>query len=96
MSISVGIVISFVIVFFITLFGYDIVYMFNRFSWIMAVIAIVIATGCGGKHLSNQVQQPKADAPLILDYCALIAGFSLSIVPLMSDTSVYFRPDSPP
>lgn len=95
LSLSAGIVITGLLGLLVSFFGYRMIHIYNRYSWIVILVAIVIAVGFGGKHLHQQVPQPAAGAPLVLDFGCLIAGFSLSLAGLMSDYTVYYRPGLP-
>lgn len=68
---------------------------YERFAWIPIFISIVIAIGCGGKHLSEQVAQPPASASTVLSFGGLIAGFIIPYGTLASDYATYMRPDAP-
>jgi len=95
LSLSAGIVITGLLGLLVSFFGYRFIHFYNRYSWAVILIAIVITVGCGGKHLHQQVPEPSAGAPLVLNFGCLIAGFSLSLAGLMSDYTVYYRPDLP-
>ena len=75
--------------------GIKVLHQYERFAWIPAVIIIIIATGCGGKHLSKQQIMPEPGAPAILSFAALIAGFLIPWGALASDYVTYMDPNTP-
>ncbi|KAL1956940.1 hypothetical protein VTO42DRAFT_6687 [Malbranchea cinnamomea] len=94
-SVNVGIIIVAIIALVISFFGYRVLHQFERYCWIPTLIAIIIATGYGGKHLSNQVSPPPADAASILSFAGLIAGFLVPWATLSSDFCTYISPKIP-
>jgi len=95
LSLSAGIVLTGLLGLLVSFFGYRVIHFYNRYSWAVILVAIVIVVGCGGKHLHQQVSEPAAGAPVVLNFGCIIAGFSLSLAGLMSDYTVYYRPDLP-
>lgn len=95
LSLSAGIVLTGLLGLLVSFFGYRVIHIYNRYSWAVVLTAIVIAVGCGGHHLHQQVPEAAATAPVVLDFGCVIAGFSLSSAGLMSDYTVYYRPDLP-
>ncbi|WPJ59864.1 hypothetical protein SMAC4_04399 [Sordaria macrospora] len=63
LSISVGIVIMSILTLIISFCGYTTLHMYERFAWIPAVIAIIVAVGCGGKYLHLQNPPPSPPEP---------------------------------
>lgn len=65
--------------------GYRALHQYERYSWIFALLAIIIATGVGGKELHKQVESAPATAATIIGYGGVIAGFlipwAVSITP---------------
>ncbi|EOO03989.1 putative purine-cytosine permease fcy22 protein [Phaeoacremonium minimum UCRPA7] len=51
---------------------------------------MLVAVGCGGKHLHKQVDAPEATASSVLSFAALIAGFFLPWSAIASDFTTYF------
>ncbi|KAF9640718.1 putative purine-cytosine permease fcy22 protein [Lasiodiplodia theobromae] len=94
-SVALGIVLTFVVGLFMSFCGYKVIHIYNRWSWLGVLICFIIMTGCGGKHLSEQVEAEPADAPLILSFGCLIAGFSIAFAGIMSDYSVYYKSTAP-
>ncbi|KAF2085523.1 purine-cytosine permease FCY22 [Saccharata proteae CBS 121410] len=95
MSVSVGIVLTFLIGLCTSFCGYNVIHTYNRWSWIMVLICFIIAAGCGGANLSQRIETAPAGAPLVLDFGCLIAGFSIAFAGIMSDYSVYYKPSAP-
>jgi purine-cytosine permease-like protein len=92
-SVSVGIVIVCVVSFAASLLGYRTVHQWERYQWIPNIIAIVIAVGCGGKHLHKQAEVEPATAFQALSYGGLMAGYFMTFGGTVSDYSVYHHPD---
>ncbi|ORX94820.1 permease for cytosine/purines, uracil, thiamine, allantoin-domain-containing protein [Clohesyomyces aquaticus] len=93
---TVGIVIIALLSLLISFCGFKVLHIYERFAWIPALVAIIIATGCGGKHLSNQVEVPPATAQVVLSFGGLVASFMLPWAALASDFSTYMHPKAPP
>ncbi|CAN8102725.1 unnamed protein product [Discula destructiva] len=91
-SLSVGIVIVCLISFAASLLGYRALHIFNGWSWVPNLIAIIIAVGCGGKHLHLQSAVPAASASQVLSYGGLVAGYFLTFGGTVSDYSIYHDP----
>lgn len=91
-STSVGIVIVCLVSFAASLLGYRALHIFNGWSWLPNLVAIVIAVGCGGKHLYLQATVPAAAASQVLSYGGLIAGYFMTFGGTVSDYSIYHDP----
>jgi purine-cytosine permease-like protein len=61
-SATVGIVIIALLSLVIAFCGFRVLHRYERWAWIPALIALVIATKCGGKSLRKQVEAPAATA----------------------------------
>jgi purine-cytosine permease-like protein len=72
---TAGIIIIALIGMFVSFGGYQFLHQYERYSWGFALIAIVIATGTGGKELFRQVEQPAPTPAAILSYGGIVAGF---------------------
>jgi NCS1 nucleoside transporter family len=94
-SATVGIVIIALLSLVIAFCGFRVLHHYERWAWIPALIALVIATGCGGKSLRQQVEAPAATAAQILSFGGLVAGFMLPWAALASDFSTYMHPKAP-
>jgi NCS1 nucleoside transporter family len=95
-SATVGIVIIALLALVIAFFGFKVLHTYERWAWIPALVALVIAAGCGGKSLGRQVEAPAATASQILTFGGLVAGFMLPWAALASDFSTYMHPKAPP
>ncbi|CAI6329099.1 unnamed protein product [Periconia digitata] len=93
---TVGIVIIALLSLLISFCGFKVLHFYEKYAWVPALIAIVIATGVGGKHLKEQVVVPAATAPQILSFGGLVASFMLPWAALASDFSTYMHPKAPP
>ncbi|KAF2640517.1 hypothetical protein P280DRAFT_320771 [Massarina eburnea CBS 473.64] len=92
---TVGIVIIALLSLLISFCGYKVLHFYEKYAWVPALIAIVIATGCGGMHLKEQVDVPPATAAQILGFGGLVASFMLPWAALASDFSTYMHPKAP-
>lgn len=95
-SATVGIVIIALLALVVAFFGFRVLHHYERWAWIPALIALVIAAGCGGAGLKQQAQVPAATAAQILSFGGLVAGFMLPWAALASDFSTYMHPQAPP
>jgi NCS1 nucleoside transporter family len=95
-SATVGIVIIALLALVIAFFGFRVLHHYERWAWIPALIALIIATACGGEGLAQQAEAPTATAPQILSFGGLVAGFMLPWAALASDFSTYMHPKAPP
>lgn len=95
-SSNVGIVIIALIALVISFCGIKALHQFERYAWIPSLIAIIIATGCGGSNLSKQVEVEPPSAATVLSFGGLIAGFLIPWAAMSSDFATYIRPDAPP
>ncbi|KAI2464842.1 permease for cytosine/purines, uracil, thiamine, allantoin-domain-containing protein [Annulohypoxylon bovei var. microspora] len=89
---AVGIVIIGVLALFISFCGYDVLHQYERFAWIPALIAIIIATGCGGSGLSKQAPAEPATAGGVLSFGMIIASYMIPYACLASDFTTYLNP----
>lgn len=92
---TVGIVVIAVLALGICFCGFRVLHIYERWAWIPALIALIIATGCGAKSLSNQVSAPAATASQVLSFGGLVASFMLPWAALASDFSTYMHPKAP-
>lgn len=92
---TVGIVIVALLALLISFCGFKVLHMYEKYAWVPALIAIIIATGCGGKHLKEQVEVPAATAAQVLSFGGLVASFMLPWSALASDFSTYMHPKAP-
>lgn len=94
LSPNVGIVIIAILALLVSFCGFKILHRYERFAWIPALIAIIIATGTGGKHLKQQAVFDTPTASTILSFSALIAGFLIPWAALAGDFAVYMVPNA--
>ncbi|KAF1844622.1 uncharacterized protein K460DRAFT_376280 [Cucurbitaria berberidis CBS 394.84] len=91
-SATVGIVIICLLALIISFCGFRVLHMYEQWAWIPALIALIVAAGCGGKLLSQQVEAPLATAAQVLSFGGLVASFMLPWAALASDFSTYMHP----
>ncbi|KAI1352697.1 permease for cytosine/purines, uracil, thiamine, allantoin-domain-containing protein [Xylaria sp. FL0043] len=91
----VGIVIIGVLSLLISFCGYNVLHLYERFAWIPALLAIVIATGSGGSHLSQQVAAPVATPRGVFSLGMSIASYMIPFAGLASDFTTYLNPKFP-
>ena len=91
---TVGIVIIAILGMIVCFCGFRVLHLYERFAWIPALIVIVVATGCGGKHLHQQVHVDPPAASTVLSFGALVAGFLIPWAALASDFVTYMEPET--
>ncbi|KXH67629.1 purine-cytosine permease FCY21 [Colletotrichum salicis] len=91
---AVGIVIVALLALVISFCGFTILHLYERFAWIPAVIAIVIATGCGGSHLRDQAPTEPATAQAVVSFGMIVASYMLPWACLASDFTTYLEPST--
>lgn len=92
---TVGIVIIAILALLVSFCGFKVLHFYERYAWLPAFIAIVVAVGCGGKHLKQQVSTESPTAGTVLSFGALIAGFLIPWAALASDFATYMHPRTP-
>jgi len=95
LSWNLGIVIMALIGLFISFMGYKVLHHYERWAWIPSVIAITIATGCGGNLLKNQAETEPATARAVLSFACVVISFTVTWTTMASDFCVYMQPDIP-
>ena len=95
LSPNAGIVILVLMGLVISFCGFRVLHYFERYAWLPAIVAIVVATGCGGSHLSQQVQAESPTAAPILSFAALVAGFLIPWAAIASDFATYMPARTP-
>ncbi|KAF7555281.1 hypothetical protein G7Z17_g2318 [Cylindrodendrum hubeiense] len=95
LSPTVGIVIVSLLSLAISFSGFKVLHIYERWAWIPAIIAILIATGVGGKHLHEQVPLPPATAPSVLSFGMIVASYMIPWACLASDFTTYLTPTAP-
>ncbi|KAL7620106.1 hypothetical protein AAE478_010656 [Parahypoxylon ruwenzoriense] len=92
---AVGIVIMGLLALLISFCGYDVLHQYERFAWIPALIAIIIATGCGGSRLHEQAPTEPATPGGVLSFGMIIASYMIPYACLASDFTTYLNPKFP-
>jgi NCS1 nucleoside transporter family len=95
MSSTVGVVIMAILAMLVCFCGFNVLHTYERYAWIPALIAIIVATGTGGKHLHEQVAVEPAAASTVLSFGALVAGYLIPWGALASDFATYMEPQTP-
>ncbi|KAL4803100.1 permease for cytosine/purines, uracil, thiamine, allantoin-domain-containing protein [Aspergillus unguis] len=72
--------------------GYRFLHQYERYCWLFALVAIVIATGVGGSMLKNQTPTEPPTAATVLSFGGVIAGFLIPWAGMAADFSVYCTP----
>ncbi|KAK1826759.1 hypothetical protein QBC39DRAFT_316262 [Podospora conica] len=91
-SVTIGIVVTCLVSFAVSLLGFKAVHLYERWSWIPNLICLVIAVGLGGHHLRHQSPAPPATAPQVLSFGCLIAGYFITFGGTSSDLFIYHDP----
>ncbi|XXH01029.1 hypothetical protein Hte_007380 [Hypoxylon texense] len=89
---AVGIVITGVLALFISFCGYNVLHHYERWAWIPALIATIIATGYGGSGLREQAPTEAATAGGVLSFGMIIASYMIPYACLASDFTTYLNP----
>ena len=71
---TVGIVIIDILSLLVAFCGFKVLHQYERYAWIPALIALVVATGCGGSRLKDQAPTQPASAQTTLSFAGLVAG----------------------
>ncbi|KAK1965127.1 NCS1 nucleoside transporter [Colletotrichum sublineola] len=92
-DVKVGIVIACLVSFAASFVGYRALHMWERWQWLPNLVAIVIAVGCGGRHLWKQAAAPPPTAAQVLNYGSIMAGYFITFGGTASDFTVYHNPN---
>lgn len=93
---DVGIVIIGILSLLISFCGFKVLHYYETYAFIPAIIAIAIATGCGGSALKNQVVPAEpASASMVLNFGMIVAGYMIPWAAIASDLTTYFDPKVP-
>lgn len=93
---DVGIVIIGLLSLFISFCGFKVLHYYETYASIPAVIAIAIATGCGGSDLKKQaVPETPASASMVLSFGMIVASYMIPWAAIASDLTTYFDPKVP-
>ncbi|RBR06432.1 uncharacterized protein FIESC28_11055 [Fusarium coffeatum] len=91
-SVNVGIGIVCILSFLLAFMGYRALHLWQRWQWLPNLVAIVIAVGCGGKHLVDQADHDPATVKTVIGYGSLMAGYFMTFGGTVSDFTVYHNP----
>ncbi|KAM0234252.1 hypothetical protein ACHAPO_006639 [Fusarium lateritium] len=96
LSPDVGIVIIGILSLFISFCGFKVLHYYETYAFIPAIIAITIATGCGGSQLSKQAAPAApATASAVLSFGMIVASYMIPWAAIASDLTTYFDPKVP-
>lgn len=91
-SVNIGIAIVCTLGFLTALLGYRAIHTWQRWQWLPNLVAIIIAVGCGGKHLVNQAETEPASVRGVVGYGSLMAGYFMTFGGTVSDFTTYHSP----
>jgi purine-cytosine permease-like protein len=91
-SVNVGIVITIMISFAVSVLGFKALHSWERWTWLPNLVGLLAAVGCGGKFLFQQADFEPATASQIVSYGGLIAGYFITFGGTVSDYSTYHNP----
>ncbi|KAF2861568.1 cytosine-purine permease [Piedraia hortae CBS 480.64] len=94
LSPTVGIVIVALVSMIVCFCGFRILHLYERYAWIPALIAIIVATGVGGHQLHRQAKVESIPASAVLSFAGLIAGYVVPWAALASDFATYMQPQT--
>lgn len=96
-SAAVGVVIIALCTLVLGFFGYKVVHVYERWSWIPTAITFIILLGVSAKHLVNTpMPVGQAEAASVLSFGGAIFGFAAGWVSLASDYNVYMSSEAKP
>ncbi|CAK7221578.1 hypothetical protein SBRCBS47491_004573 [Sporothrix bragantina] len=96
LSPAVGIVIVSIVSLFISFCGVKVLHLYEAYSWAPALLAIIVATGCGGKYLKEQTVVESSPAASIVSYGMVVASYMLPWACISSDFFTYLDPKIKP
>ncbi|KAK7431467.1 hypothetical protein QQZ08_001957 [Neonectria magnoliae] len=91
-SVNVGIGIVCALSFVTAFLGYRAIHIWQWWQWLPNLIGIVIAVGCGGKHLVHQADAGPATVKTVIGYGSLMAGYFMTFGGTASDFTTYHSP----
>ncbi|KAK1593547.1 NCS1 nucleoside transporter [Colletotrichum navitas] len=92
LSPDLGIVLIALLSLSISFCGFKVLHFYETYAFIPAVIAIVIATGCGGSRLREQTDMTPATASSILNFGMIVSSYMIPWACIASDLTTYFDP----
>ncbi|KAK4973207.1 hypothetical protein LTR28_011779 [Elasticomyces elasticus] len=94
---SVAVLIIGLVALTVGLFGYGLVHKYERVSWIVMLVCLIIVAGFGAKHFVNS---PMGTGPNeisgVLGFGTAIIGFQIAWAPIAADYAVYMRSNTKP
>ncbi|KAK3398216.1 permease for cytosine/purines, uracil, thiamine, allantoin-domain-containing protein [Sordaria brevicollis] len=96
-SVNVGIVITCLVAFAVSLLGFNFVHFWQRWTWIPNLVSLVVAVACGGRylHLQSPTAEP-ATVAQVFNLGSLAAGYFLTFGGTVGDYSIYHNPKPNP
>ncbi|KAK4147233.1 permease for cytosine/purines, uracil, thiamine, allantoin-domain-containing protein [Dichotomopilus funicola] len=99
LSVTVGIVVIAVVTVGISFCGFTVLHVYERYAWIPATVALIVAVGTGGGELRKQVvydevERPPPTAAAVLSFGMIVASYMVPWACLSSDFTTYLRPDT--
>ncbi|KAI6366344.1 hypothetical protein MCOR25_005159 [Pyricularia grisea] len=91
---NVGIVIMALLSLFISFCGFRVLHYYERWASIPAVIAIIVATGCGGEGLKLQSTPPVTTVAAVFSFGMIVASYMIPWAALASDFTTYLEPST--
>ncbi|KAK1984197.1 NCS1 nucleoside transporter [Colletotrichum cereale] len=92
LSTAVGIVLIGISALLISFCGFNVLHFYEGYAWMPALVAIVIAVGCGGQQLRLQAPAAPATASGVLSFGGVIASYVIPWACIASDLTTYFDP----
>ncbi|KAK1995037.1 NCS1 nucleoside transporter [Colletotrichum falcatum] len=92
LSTAVGIVLIGIAALLISFCGFNVLHFYEGYAWMPALVAIVIAVGCGGERLKLQAPAEPATASGVLSFGGVIASYMIPWACIASDLTTYFDP----
>lgn len=93
---NTGIVVIAVLSLIVSFAGFKVLHIFETYSFIPALISIIIAAGVGGSGLKKQSEPATpATAADVLTFGMIIAGYQIPWAAIASDLTTYFDPKVP-
>jgi NCS1 nucleoside transporter family len=91
---SVAVLIIALLAIVVVMFGYKIVHLYERYSWMITLVCFCIIAGFGAKHFVNAPMGTGAtEISNVLSFGTSIIGFQISWAPIAADFCVYMRED---
>lgn len=93
---DIGIVVIGILSLFISFCGFKVLHYYETYAFIPAIIAVVIAVGCGGSELKKQAAPEEAPAAaMVLSFGMIVASYMIPWAAIASDLTTYFDPKAP-